>query len=523
MPSITTTPSAPTSSTASCSSASASASARTEEAESLYRFGESARRAGFTEFALPPLSEAADLDPGAAAPLASLAKLFEAEGDWENVIKMKSRRLDVAEGDERYNLLLEIGEIFTTKLEDRTRAAKSYVAALDEHPDDRNILTKLMQLYSEDKDWSKLVEVVLKLAEFVDDAKQKAKYLHTAAMVSARQLGEIDAAIEYYERALELDPTLDRALEEAIELRRQKADYRGVETLLRIKLDRANEAEDQEKMLQSFEELAVLYHRNLGWTSAAIDAYEAAQTLDPENRHREEMLASLYASDPVQYLDKAVAAHRAILSRNPYRADSYKLLRRLYTETKRADASWCMCQALTMLNLAEPDEERFFRRMRTDSPAPAQTQLTFDDFQNLLVHEDADPTLSALFLLIEPAILNARGQTFEAMGYDLRYAVDLAENPHPMAQTIYWGSSVLGIEPAAHLRKHQRPGRPLVLALAAAGHRSRSLARSKRRSSRRRRPSSWRGTSRITARASTCARSSPPAPASKPGSSRPSR
>ncbi|WP_410962322.1 hypothetical protein, partial [Salmonella sp. SAL4355] len=85
--------------------------------------------------------------------------------------------------------------------------------------------------------------------------------------------------------------------------------------------------------------------------------------------------------------------------RNPDRADSYKLLRRLYTETKRADASWCMCQALTLLNLAEPDEERFFRRMRTDSPAPAQTQLTFDDFQNLLVHEDADPTLSALFLL----------------------------------------------------------------------------------------------------------------------------
>ena len=429
-----------------------------EEAESLYRLGESARRAGFTEFALPPLSEAADLDPGAAAPLASLAKLFEAEGDWENVIKMKSRRLDVAEGQERYNLLLDIGEIFTTKLEDRTRAAKTYIAALEENPEDRNILTKLMQLYSEDKDWSKLVEVVVKLSDFVDDEKQKAKYLHTAAMVSARQLGETDAAIEYYERALELDPTLERALEEAIDLRRQKGDYRGVETLLRIKLDRANEAEDQDKMLQSFEELAVLYHRDLGWTSAAIDAYEAAQTLDPENRHREEILASLYASDPVQYLEKAVSAHRAILSRNPDRADSYKLLRRLYTETKRADASWCMCQALTLLNLAEPDEERFFRRMRTDSPAPAQTQLTFDDFQNLLVHEDADSTLSALFLLIEPAILNARGQTFQAMGYDLRYAVDLAENPHPMAQTIYWASSVLGITQPPTFENTNDPG-----------------------------------------------------------------
>ena len=47
---------------------------------------------------------------------------------------------------------------------------------------------------------------MLKLADFVEDKKQKAKYLHTAAMVSARQLGEVDKALEYYDRALELDP-----------------------------------------------------------------------------------------------------------------------------------------------------------------------------------------------------------------------------------------------------------------------------------------------------------------------------
>jgi tetratricopeptide (TPR) repeat protein len=36
-------------------------------------------------------------------------------------------------------LLLEIGDILATKLNDRTRAAKSYVAALDERPDDRKL------------------------------------------------------------------------------------------------------------------------------------------------------------------------------------------------------------------------------------------------------------------------------------------------------------------------------------------------------------------------------------------------
>jgi tetratricopeptide (TPR) repeat protein/predicted Ser/Thr protein kinase len=429
-----------------------------EESDSLYRLGESARRAGFLEFAFPPLAEAADLDPTAPEPLAALAKLYQAAGDWENVVKMKSRRLDVADGEERYALLLEIGEIYTSKLQDRTRAAKTYIAALEDRPEDRNILTKLMQLYSEEKDWGKLVEVVLKLSDFVEDKKQKAKYLHTAAMVSARQLGEVDTALDYYERALELDPTLERALEEAVELRQQKGDYRGVETLLKMKLEHANEGNDQPKMLEAFEELAVLYQKNLGWISSAIDAYEAAQTLDPENKQRNDVLASLYASDPVQYLDKAVSAHRAILKRNPERAESYKLLRRLYTETKRADAAWCMCQALYLMNLAEPDEERFFRRMRADSPAAARAQLGHDDFQQLLLHEDTDPIISAMLHLIEPAIIEARAMPLEQMGYDPRYAIDLPQSPHPIAQTIYWAASVLGVTPPPTFENVNDPG-----------------------------------------------------------------
>jgi tetratricopeptide (TPR) repeat protein/tRNA A-37 threonylcarbamoyl transferase component Bud32 len=429
-----------------------------EEADSLYRLGEAARRAGFLEFAYGPLAEATELDPGAAAPVEALAKLYEAAGDWENVVKMKSRRLEFADGEERYNLWLEIGELEASKLADRSRAAKTYIAALEENAEDRNILTRLMQLYSEEKDWSKLVDVVVKLSDFVEDPRQKAKYLHTAGMVSSRHLGEIDAAIQYYERALELDPTLDRALDEAVALRMEKGDYRGVETLLKIKLDRANDADDQAKMLQVFEELADLYHKHLGWIGAAIDAYEAAQTLDPENRDRQETLATLYASDPVQYLDKAVAAHRAILKRNPDRAESYRLLRRLYTETKRADAAWCMCQALCLMKLAAPDEERFYRRMRADSPAAARVALGFEDFQNLLVHEDADSTLSALFLLIEPAILAARAQPFETLGYDPRYVADLTQSPYPMAQTIYWAASVLGIQPPPTFENPNDPG-----------------------------------------------------------------
>ncbi|AUX43259.1 protein kinase [Sorangium cellulosum] len=418
-----------------------------ERAEALLRLGEARLAAGDPGGAVAPLTEAADLLPESPAPLALLSKVFEAKGDWEEVVRLKHRRLDVVTGEERSALLLEIGDLVATHLNDRTRAAKSYVAALDERPDDRRILTKLMQLYSEEKDWSKLVDIVLKLAAKIDDSRQKAKYLHTAAIVSWRQLADLGRAAQFYDQVLELDPSLTRALAEAIELRAEKGDHEDVERLLKVELDRATEENDTAKMLEMFDRLGALYKDKLGWMGEAIDAYEAAQTLDPDHEERNELLANLYASNPAEYLDKAVAAQAPILRRNPYKPDAYRLLRKLYTETKRADAAFCLCQALSCLNAAEPDEERFFRRMRPDTAAAAQQPLDEETWAAALVHPDADPLLTAIFGVIEPAVLRKNGQPLEELGYQLAYQLDLTRHPYPMSQTLYYAAGVLGLAP----------------------------------------------------------------------------
>jgi tetratricopeptide (TPR) repeat protein len=418
-----------------------------EKADVMLRFGEAKLKAGDPDGAIGPLNEAADLAPESPAPLTLLVKVFEAKKDWEEVVRLKNRRLDVVSGDERSALLLEIGDILATQIGDRTRAAKSFVAALDERPDDRKILTKLMQLYSEEKDWSKLVEVVIKLAGKVEDKKQKAKYLHTAAIVSWRQMGDLDKAAQFYDQVLELDPSLEKALGEAIEIRGDKGDHEGVEKLLKIELERATERNDTPKMLETFDRLGALYKDKLGWMGEAIDAYEAAQTLDPDNDARNELLAKLYASDPAQYLDKAVAAQVPILRRNPYKPDSYRLLRKLYTESKRADAAWCLCQALATMNFAEPDEERFFRRMRAEGPAAATEPLDDATWADGVMHHDADPLLTEIFAAIEPAVLRKNGQPLEALGYQMAYAIDLARHPYPISQTIAYAAGVLGMTP----------------------------------------------------------------------------
>jgi tetratricopeptide (TPR) repeat protein len=365
----------------------------------FYRRGESLRRMGELAAAVPLLETAAEIEPNKSEPLSALGQTYVALENWDDAVRTKTRHLDIALGDERVKLLLEIGEIASTKGNDRTQAAKSFVAALEERPDDRRILAKLMQLYSEEKDWNKLVDVVLRLADFVEDPKQRVKYLHTAANITARQIGDTKRALEFYEKVLELDPSLDKAESEALELCLESRDFAGAERLAKRKLERATAADDQAGMLEAFSTLGEVYEET-GATDKSIDALEAAQTLDPENRERAERLSSLYATDPERYLDKAVTAQAMVLKQNPYRADSYKTLRRLYTETRRADSAWCLCQALTLLKLAEPDEERFYKRMRSDSAAMAQAALSDDDWLNHLTHSDVDPLLTAVFALI---------------------------------------------------------------------------------------------------------------------------
>jgi len=428
--------------------------------DSLYRYGESLRRAGDLEGAIRPLEEASDADPANAEPLVSLARIYEARGEWEHVIRTKTRHLDVAEGETRVTLLIEIGEIAAEKLGDRTRAAKSYVAALEERADDRRLLTKLMQLYSEEQDWEKLVEVVVRLAEFVEDHQQKAKYLMTAAIVSERQMRDFERALDFYRQVIQLDPDNEKAIDAAIELERASTRFEAVEDLLKLKVERATEASDNARLLAAFVALGELYENDLMWIEKAIDAYEAAQTLDSRDTARAEKLAELYASDPARYLGKAVASQIALLRQNPHRAEPYKLLRRLYTETKHADAAWCLCQALHVLNLAEPDEERFFQRMRSETAAPAREALTDETWLRYLMHEDADPFLTSIFALIEPAVIGSRSRSLDDLGYDPRYQIDLARHPLPMSQNLFYAAGVLGLEPPP---TYQNPNDPAGL------------------------------------------------------------
>lgn len=429
-----------------------------EKGAVLLHYGKALRVGGQAEKAVEPLQDACDLLPNSVEAINELAKAFAAQDNYEEVVRIKQRRLDLADGEERSALLLEIGEVYATHLKESTKAAKNFVAALEERPDDRKVLTRLMKLYSEEKDWGKLVEVVTKLAEGVEDPKQKAKYVHTAAVVSARQIGDLDKAAQFLDQVLELDPDNAKALKEAIDVREQKGDWDGVVEFVNIDLDRAEKAGQRDKVIQHIERLADIHEKHLGKVEEAVSLLERAQELDPDSTERGDRLAALYAGDSEQYLDKAVDAQMAILVRNPFDAKAYRQLRQLFTEAKEADPAWCVCQALHCMKCAEPDEERFYRRMRAETAAEAKERVTAEEWTHALTHPLVDPIVTAMFQMIEPAVLATNGKSLEELGYNAAYALDLSMHPYPMSQTLYYAAGVLGMDLPLTFQNPQDPG-----------------------------------------------------------------
>ena len=123
-----------------------------------------------SEFAPQALERALETDARDLSPLDSIAKAQSALGRFDQALETLYRKLERTVGEERAKLLLQIGDLAATRLKNPDYAAKSYLLALSEKPNDRDILAKLMQLYGAEKDWPQLIQVITNLLQNAIDS-----------------------------------------------------------------------------------------------------------------------------------------------------------------------------------------------------------------------------------------------------------------------------------------------------------------------------------------------------------------
>ena len=430
-----------------------------ERADLLLKLGACYRELESYGKAATAISQAVELSPGAVEPLRALADIYELQQNWAAQQTALKSCLELTEDDdERFALLVKSGDLAAGTLKDRDAAAKAYVAALEIQAEDRNVLAKLMAVYSEGKDWSRLVDVLVRMAGIVADPALSAKYLVTAAGIANGELAAHERAVELYERALHAEPSLETAFHGLTECLTRAEDWSRLANAYRNFIEGTRGTLDEARLSSLWDQLGELYGLRLSRVDDAVSAFEAAQALDPESRERAERLAEIYGKHPNRYGERAIQAHEKLLESNPYRIESYRALRQLYTQLKRPDEAWLLCQALRGLNMAEPDEETFFKRYRVQAPATAQECITEELWQDYVVHPDQDPLLTTIFALMQPAAVLELAQPPESFGIAASDQIDCESAQQVMAQMLYYASGVTLVPLPAVFYRRNDPG-----------------------------------------------------------------
>src|SRR5690606_2495256 len=179
-----------------------------------FRLGEIKKAQGQDRQAINNYEKALALDGEHRPSLEALVDAYTKAGDFKQVTEYKRQILDsIFEGEERYQMLTEIGDIWASKVNDPLKALAAYEEARDLKPQDHALLHKMLQNYQAAEEWQKMVDILDAIQDLEDRPKVKAKLYNTQAQIYRDKLEDIDRAVELFNEALDQDVTFLEAFE----------------------------------------------------------------------------------------------------------------------------------------------------------------------------------------------------------------------------------------------------------------------------------------------------------------------
>src|SRR6185369_2278047 len=99
---------------------------------------------------------------------------------------------------EKLDLAVSVGDLYRERLGNTQRAIESYLDALDLAPADLIVLHKLLELYTETKQWARAIDILEQIAAREKDIEKLGTYLYSIAVIYRDELKDPDAAIDYF-------------------------------------------------------------------------------------------------------------------------------------------------------------------------------------------------------------------------------------------------------------------------------------------------------------------------------------
>ena len=339
-------------------------------------------RTGDLESAARIFGQAAEVAPDT-APLSRLAQVYEATGQVEQQVVTLQRLLQLTLDPVGQALaLMRIGHLYESQLGREDQAIAAYRQALQARPGHFPALQALGAIFRRRGDWNSLLEILLPETEGSGEEARRAMRCVEVGGILTDRLQRPEEAIDYFRRALELDPDLRLAgwrlvslllqQQRFVELARVLAWQAEATTdsssrfhllldLARVQkgpLDASREAMETLKQAWSIGrnrvaamELLELYEQTSSHKALVeLLLWEAGQTRDLPEATWRRIQAAMVLEDHLEEHDRALEIFREVLDRVPTCVGALRAAGQIYY----AHGRW---QELIDLHLHELEHE----------------------------------------------------------------------------------------------------------------------------------------------------------------------
>jgi len=424
-----------------------------QTAEIWYRLGAAARALGEDKKAEANFRRALEKEPLHEETLDAMVDLGGAHGEWRMVADAKRAKIDALgkrDGTEylRAKLFEEIGDTYRERLKDVTSATGAYLEGLKIAPASRVMMHKLLEAFTEQRQWRRAIETLDQLSALEDSPSRRARFHYTAAVVARDELNDAELSVDKFNAALDDEPLTPKAFEGVEKLLQDRKDWKNLARAYRRQLKRLGEDAPVEKLLELWTHLGDTYAEHLGDTEAATEAYQVACELAPDDIQRHEQLADLYLEAGDARRSEAIYELQFLLSHAPDRVELYKALANLYRAEHEIDKAFCVAQALVFLGAASDEERMLYERFRPRGFTPAPRRLTEELWQKSIIHPREDRAVGAIFSSTLGALAGSSAQPVTAFGLTPDSRTDLEKDPRPVTRIVKYVCGVLAIDPS---------------------------------------------------------------------------
>ncbi len=430
-------------------------------ADLYYRLGVVKSAQGDRRRAANFLEKSLEEFPGYRPALAALIDTHSAGAEWEAAIGYRTQLLDMEDDEEkRFTMLQEIGALWQEKAKNTQKAIQAFAGASEIKPRDHVLLHKLLGLYTETKQWSKVIDVVQRISDLETNTDRKARYAYSIASIYNQELKNPDEALTFYNQALDFNPAELKPFAKVNEILTARKDWKSLERGYRSMLKRIiNKTDSKDLEFTLLHTLGLIYRDRLMQPDAALRAFQMASERRPEDIQEHKILAEL--ATRMGNTAEAVLHWQTIAQQDVGNAEAMHAIYDLYYQSHQHDKAWCIAATTEFLlrDRAREDLRAFFEQYRPRKPLQPTGRLTEENWVKQLFHPNEDPVVGKIFAAILGAVRRAKVKPLQQFGFTQKEMQDPQNTTVALVRSLGQSSQALNLPlPSIFLKPQQQGG-----------------------------------------------------------------